>query len=157
MKKYLIMTKYAKGLSEKDHKALALWAADCAEHVLHYFDKSRPQDKRPRQAIEAARAWVHGDLRMIEARKAAFASHAAARDTIDLAAQAAARAAGHAAATAHVADHARHAASYALKAVSAANDKDNAMVAERNWQYECLPRHLRQVAFPIAKHESPKW
>jgi hypothetical protein len=138
---------HAKRLDEQDHRLLAIWAADCAEHVLPYFEEMHPEDKRPRQAIEAARAWVLSDLTMVDARKAAFASHAAARDAKNSAAQAAARAAGHAAATAHVADHARHAATYAAKAAAAQTTGDVA-AAERKWQYQRLPERLRSVVFP---------
>jgi hypothetical protein len=120
--------------------------------VLPYFEEMYPEDDRPRKAIEAARAWVRGDLAMVEARKAAFASHAAARDASHAAAQAAARAAGHAAATAHVANHTRHAAAYALKAISAAESSVDAAAAERDWQVRHLPEHLRSVAFPASKH-----
>jgi len=118
---------------------LAIWASDCAEHVLTYFETMHPEDARPRKAIEAARAWVRGDLSKVEARKAAFASHAAARKAINPSAQAAARAAGHAAATAHVADHARHAAAYAVKAVKTTGGD---AAAENNWQRSRLPENL---------------
>ncbi len=43
-------------LTDEDHRLLALWAADCAEHVLHLFEHEQPSDTRPREAIEAARA-----------------------------------------------------------------------------------------------------
>ena len=153
-----MMEKRIDKLKDEDHKALALWAADCAEHVLAYFEQTRPEDKRPRRAVEAARAWVRGDLNMTEARKAAFASHAAAREVENPAAQAAARAAGHAAATAHLADHAAHAATYALKAANAAAEyTGDAMIAEREWQYERLPEHLRPVVYSTSKHNPPKW
>ncbi len=99
LKRNSMMDKHSKRLNGQDHKLLAIWAADCAEHVLPYFEKIYPEDDRPRRAIEAARAWVRGDLAMIDARKAAFASHAAARGAKNIAAQAAARAAGRAAAT----------------------------------------------------------
>ncbi len=141
----------AKRLDVQDHRLLAIWASDCAKHVLPYFEGIYPEDNRPRKAIEAARAWVHGDLPVVEARKAAFASHAAARDAKNVAAQAAARAAGHAAATAHVADHARHAVAYAVKAVSAAGGDGK---PERDWQYRRLPEHLRSFAFPAPKHKA---
>ena len=39
-----------------------LFAADCAEHVLPIFEKQYPDDKRPRKAIEAARAYARGDI-----------------------------------------------------------------------------------------------
>src|SRR5664279_2343857 len=44
-------------LTDADHQLLALWAASCAEHVLDRFESARPQDPRPRRAIEQARAW----------------------------------------------------------------------------------------------------
>jgi hypothetical protein len=56
---------------------LALWAADCAEHVLSYFEGEYPEDDRPRNAVEAGRAWVRGEIKMSEAGSAAFAAHAA--------------------------------------------------------------------------------
>ena len=101
--KCLMKAKPTKPFDERDHQQLALWAADCAEHVLHYFEETHPDDDRPRKAIEAARAWARGELRMMDARKAAFATHAAARIAGNSAAQMAARAAGHAAGTAHMA------------------------------------------------------
>src|SRR5215216_230697 len=61
----------------EDHKLLAIWASDCAEHVLPSFEEIQPDDDRPRKAIEAARSWARGEVAMVEARKAAFASHAA--------------------------------------------------------------------------------
>lgn len=125
---------------------MAIWAADCAGHVLSYFEGPYPGDDRPRKAIEAARLWANGRLPMVEARKAAFASHTAAREANNASAKAAARAAGHAAATAHAANHARHAAAYAVKAAIAAE-------AESDWQVRHLPKHLRAVAFPSSKHE----
>jgi hypothetical protein len=128
-------------LSKQDHRTLVLWATDCAEHVLPYFEEKYPKDNRPRKAIEAGRAWVRGEIVMSEARTAAFATHAAARDTNQAPACAAARAAGHAAATAHVAGHAVHAATYAAKAATYAADPNNAdanTAKERNWQYQHL-------------------
>jgi hypothetical protein len=104
-----------------DQRTQALWAADCAERVLPYFESERPRDERPRLAIAAARAWSHGEISVGGARKSAFASHAAAREASNPAAVAAARAAGHAAATAHVATHAPHAVEYARKAIAPAD------------------------------------
>jgi hypothetical protein len=34
---------------------LAIWAADCAEHVLDFFEQKHPKDDRPRKAVEGAR------------------------------------------------------------------------------------------------------
>jgi len=136
-----------KRVDEQDHKLLALWAADCAEHVLACFQEKHPQDDRPHNAIEAARAWARGEITISEARTAAMAAHAAARGAEDAAACAAARSAGHAAATAHVAAHTSAAAAYAVKAVNAAHGAASA-AKEREWQHRRIPEHLWPLAFP---------
>ena len=74
-----------------DDRSVVLWAAECAEHVIGHFEQIRPTDDRPRRAIEAARAWVRGELEAGQAREAAFAAHSAARDCEHDAARAAAR------------------------------------------------------------------
>lgn len=111
------------GSGDAAHQSLALQAADCAERVLPYFESLHPEDRRPRLAIEAGRAWVRGEITTAAARAAAFGAHAAARNAKDPSACAAARAAGHAAATAHVAGHARYAEAYAAKAESERPDQ----------------------------------
>ncbi len=118
-----------------DHRALAWWAADCAEHVLAVFEGVHPDDARPREAIEATRAWARGEIPMMDARCFAHAAHAAARD-VDGVARAAARAAGQAFGTAHVPRHAAAAAAYAR---AAAADVDADVEAERAWQQSQWP------------------
>src|SRR5437762_13565797 len=67
-------------LTDSDHQLLALWAASCAEHVVDWFESARPDDPRPRQAIEQARAWVRGEITMSQARTAGGHAMAGARD-----------------------------------------------------------------------------
>src|SRR5260370_29298047 len=67
-------------LTDSDHHLLAQWAASCAEHVLDRFELIRPDDPRPRQAIEQARAWAHCDITMSQARSAAGPPQAPTRD-----------------------------------------------------------------------------
>ena len=43
-------------LTDADHQLLALWAAECAEHVLDLFESVQREDPPPRQASEHARA-----------------------------------------------------------------------------------------------------
>jgi len=125
------------------HETLAVWACDCAERVLQYFEKKHPEDQRPRLAIEAGRSWARtGVFSMADVRKAALAAHAAAREEGgDDAARSAARAAGHALATAHVPSHSIAAAIYAATAVrdgAETVDADAAVAKERGWQYRRL-------------------
>lgn len=109
------------GVTNEEHKKLALQAAHYAEMVLTLFTQERPDDSRPKAAIEAARNWAAGELSVADARKAAFAAHAAARECSIPAAIAAARSAGHAAATAHVWTHAAVAETYMTKALKKMN------------------------------------
>src|SRR5438270_9582539 len=67
-------------LTDPDHHLLALWAAACAEHVLKWFEAVRPDDPRPRQAIEQARAWARGEITMSQSRATGGHAMAAARD-----------------------------------------------------------------------------
>lgn len=124
-------------LGRLDRKTLALWAADCAEHVLPCFEERHPDNDRPRKAIEAVRAWVRGEIKVGAARNAAVAAHAAARAAETPAACAAGRSAGQAAGTAHMAGHAIHAAEYAAKAAALAAGPA-AATREREWQYQRL-------------------
>src|SRR4051794_26956298 len=106
-------------LTDADHQLLALWAATCAEHVLGLFETARSEDPRPREAIGHARAWVRGEVKMMQARAAAGRAMAAARD-LEGAPRHAAYAAGQAGVVAHVAAHELGAAAYAIKAARAA-------------------------------------
>jgi hypothetical protein len=134
-------------LTDPDHRLLALWAAACAEHVLHFFESARPSDSRPRQAIEQTGAWVRGEVTMSQARATAFAANAAARE-VSGAAREAAHAAGQAAAVAHVAAHELGAAAYAIKAMRAAASEgvgESAGRLECQWQREQLPGATREL------------
>ena len=134
-------------LTDSDHRLLALWAAACAEHVLHLFESARPQDGRPRQAIEQVRAWVRREITMTESRNAAGHANAAARD-LSGAPRHAAYAAGQAAAVAHVAAHELGAAAYAIKAARAAAPEGKREIAGRlecRWQQDQLPDAIREL------------
>ena len=131
-------------LTDADHHLLALWAAACAEHVLDLFSSERPDDERPRQAIDAARAWARGELAMMQARAAGGHAMGAARD-LHGAARCAAYAAGQAAVVAHVAAHELGAAAYAIKAAQAASGSDDAGRRECRWQRDQLPEDIREL------------
>jgi len=132
--------------STTDQKILAVWALDCAERVLPVFEEKYPNDPRPRDAIEAGRSWLRGEIKVGEARKAVFSAHAAARAAAgDPPASFAARAAGHAAATAHTPGHAVHSAEYAIKAMPA-----NMKIQEHELQY----KHLLQL---ISESHTPDY
>ena len=133
-------------LTDSDHHLLALWAADCAEHVLPLFEAVQPSYPRPRRTIASARAWGRGEMTMSQARAAAGAN-AAARP-LSGAARYAAYAAGQAVAVSHVPAHELGAAAYAIKAVRAAapdGERDAAGREECRWQRERLPEAIRDL------------
>lgn len=143
----LITVRRGGTLSDDDHHRLAVWAADCAEHVLELFEKERPDDDRPRRAIELARAWTRGEITMTASRTAAGHAMGAARN-LRGAPRFAAFAAGQAAAVAHVAAHELGAAAYAIKAVRAAapaGDGEDAGRLECQWQRDQLPDEIRDL------------
>ncbi|MDR1157690.1 MAG: hypothetical protein LBK75_05205 [Oscillospiraceae bacterium] len=137
-------------LTDGDHHLLVLWAAECAEHVLHLFEDVCSNDARPRRAIEAARAWVRGEIKMMQARDFAGAAQDAARAAkgVSEAARLTALAAGQAAASAHVAAHELGAAAYAIRAVMESvpkQEREAARLAERDWQRSRLPEPIWEL------------
>ena len=140
-------------LQDTNHHLLAIWAADCAQHVLHLFDEMQPNDKRPLQAIESARAWTRGEVTMSQSRAAGGHAMAAARN-LSGAARHAAYAAGQAAVVAHVAAHELGAAAYAIKAAREAAFDGQAEEAGRlecAWQRTQLPSEIRDLVLDDQK------
>ncbi len=144
---HLVTVRRGGTLSDADHHLLALWAAHCAEHVLGLFEAVRPEDRRPREAIEGGRAWARGEIGMMTTRALGGHAMGAARDLTG-APRFAAYAAGQAACVAHVAAHDLGAAAYAIKAVRASvapADAEAAGRAECRWQREQLPDEVRAL------------
>lgn len=134
-------------LTDSDHRLLALWAAACAEHVLHLFESVQSSDPRPRQAIEQTRAWARGEIKMSQSRDSAGHAQASARE-LSGAARHAAFAAGQAAAVAHVAAHELGAAAYAIRAARAAapeGEGERAGRLECRWERDQLPEAIREL------------
>ncbi|RRQ71736.1 exonuclease SbcC [Streptomyces griseofuscus] len=125
-------------LTEDELREITGFAADCAARVLHLFEQSLPADPRPREAIEAARAFAGGGRRTQALRMSGFAAFRAAREPAAPAAAEAARAASHAAgaaflhplADAHQVKHILGAAAHAARARELAADGDPAVAAD---------------------------
>ena len=114
--------------------------------MLHLFEQDRPDDARPREAIELARAWARGEVTMTQARTAGGHAMGAARP-LRGAPRHAAYAAGQAAVVAHVAAHELGAAAYAIKAVQAEATSDAKLAGrlECQWQRDQLPPDIREL------------
>jgi hypothetical protein len=127
------------------------WAAECAKRVLRHYEDRYPEDKRPREAIQAALKWAKDPTEANRAATAAayaadaaYAAYAAAASDATAAAYAAAYAADAAyaayAAAASAATHAAYAA-YAADAATHAAASD-ARKKEREWQSDRLLKLL---------------
>lgn len=152
----LITVRRGGTLTDEDHRLLADWALQCAEHVLPLFEEHRPGDNRPRDAIGVGRAWIRGEVRMGDAHQAAFQANAAGRGLPDPV-KFAALSAGQAVAVAHVAAHDLGAAAYAIRAAGAAAPADDAAQArtrEREWQRERLPAAVRDLVLDDQRNRS---
>ena len=143
-------------LTDEHHRLLADWALSCSEHVLHLFEDEQPGDGRPREAIDLGRGWIRGEVRMSDARQAAFRANAAGRGMPDPA-RFAALSAGQAAAVPHVAAHDLGAAAYAIKAAGTSvppGEADIARAREREWQRAQLPAAVRDLVLEDQQNRS---
>jgi hypothetical protein len=72
-------SEYLLYMAKLTDREVGLLACDWAEHVLHIFEKDYPDGRRPRTAIETARAFWHGTASQHEAQDTAKAATNAAR------------------------------------------------------------------------------
>lgn len=66
-----------KPLETWNERTQRLFAADCAEHILGYFESKYPEDARPREAIAVARRYANGEASADELRTAYSAAYSA--------------------------------------------------------------------------------
>lgn len=99
---------------------LAHWAIDYAEcYLLPIWRAHDPMDMRPQQALNAARQWLAGIIKLPQAKSVILACHAAARAAEGYpAAQAAARAIAQCSSTIHSARHCIGLAAYGAIAIA---------------------------------------
>ncbi|WP_407358576.1 exonuclease SbcC [Microbacterium sp. LTA6] len=89
-------------LAMDEIRVVAGFAAEAAARILPIFERVHPDDARPREAVDAARAFAAGAPRTMLQRTTAFAAHRAAKESTDERAKLAAQAAGDAAAAAYL-------------------------------------------------------
>lgn len=138
-----------------DERIARLFACDCASHTLRIFEGWRPNEKRPRRAIEVAREYTNGraDANALQkawgdARDTASSTKYKESAYTDLIAYFAARAASDCAAV--DVEWGERSATFAAAARSGSTrDKKGttvnqsiAWIDERKWQVERLMRYL---------------
>lgn len=131
-------------------KTARLFASDCAEHVLSLFEKVYPKDKRPQEAIKAARDFANGKIsaaeRAVRSNAALASARAAVRDSLLDKARVVARdvavAAANSAGAFNVVIVSASAASWAVAHTVANAAKYEAREAEIKWQTQRLMEYI---------------
>jgi hypothetical protein len=133
-------------ISDDERRELARWTAACAARVGRFVG-----DPRARDAIDAARAFARGKLGKADLKRRALAALAAARDTDDPRAKAAARAAGYAAASPFI--HALRTATQSKHILGPAVYAEQARAGEVQWAIAHATETLRDILrrFPARK------
>lgn len=88
------------------HRVMVLWALDLAAESVAQLEAVYPTESRPREALEAARAWAAGEIKMRPAQRKILDCHAVAKELTDKTDIAACHAVGQACAVVHTAGHA---------------------------------------------------
>ena len=114
------------------------WAADCAAHVLHIYERDHPTDRRPRAVIKASRDFADGKINTAALAAARAAAREAARDAAGAAAWDAAWAATWEAAWDAAGAAARAAARDAARDATWEAARAAARAAEEQWQFDRL-------------------
>ncbi|MHC1723870.1 MAG: putative immunity protein [Aminipila sp.] len=109
-----------KSIETQSKATLANWAVDYSEQViLPLWTKYYPDDLRPQSALNAAREWLSGTIKLPQAKTSILECHAAAREAEENpVAQAAARTIGQCSSTIHSARHCIGLAFYGALAVA---------------------------------------
>lgn len=122
-------------IETQSKETIAAWCMDYAQaHILPIYERECPGDPRPRAALDAARQWFEGRVKLPQVKHIILNEcHAAARECEDKpAAQAAARACGQASACFHTPTHSLGLAFYGAAAIA----YDRVGTGERPEAYE---------------------
>ena len=91
---------------EQNHRTMALWAFDFAAETIEELERRYPAERRPREALEAARDWAAGKIKMRLAQSKILSCHAFAKEIDRREDIAMCHAVGQACAVVHTAGHA---------------------------------------------------
>ncbi len=64
----------------QNHRVMALWAFDLAAESIARLEAKYPEEKRPGEALEAARDWAAGKIKMRIAQRKILDCHAFAKE-----------------------------------------------------------------------------
>ena len=101
----------------QSHKTMVLWALELAAESVEKLEEKYPDETRPREALEAARAWAAGKIKMRLAQRKILDCHAFAKEIDCKEDVALCHAVGQACAVVHTAGHAIGYPIYELSAI----------------------------------------
>ena len=133
-------------------RTLCLWSIPYAEeNLLPIYERTFPDDLRPRNALKNAIGWLEGRVKFTDAKDTNNGAHNAATEAEgNPAAQAAARAIAHASLTIHVSAHCMGIAFYGAAAIAydrlglEATQEEYLLIAKQAWSK--MEADLRNVA-----------
>ena len=101
----------------QSHRTMVLWALDFAYESVAKLEEKFPDETRPREALDAARAWAEGKTKMRLAQRKILDCHAFAKEIGSKEDIALCHAIGQACAVVHTAGHAIGYPMYELSAI----------------------------------------
>ena len=101
----------------QNHRVMVLWALDLAAGSVAQLEETYPNEPRPKEALEAARAWAAGKIKMRLAQRKILDCHALAKELDSREDIALCHAVGQACAVVHTAGHAIGYPMYDLSAI----------------------------------------
>ena len=102
---------------EQSHRTMVLWALDLAAEPVAKLEEKYPDETRPMEALEAARAWATGKIKMRPAQRKILDCHAFAKEIGSKEDIALCHAIGQACAVVHTVGHAIGYPMYELSAI----------------------------------------
>ena len=138
----ILLQELNKCLREQNHRTVVLWAMVLAEEAVRRLEEERPEEARPRLALEAARQWAAGKIKMPRAQRCILDCHAAAKAMPTAAGAALCHAVGQACAVVHTAGHAMGYPMYDLTAIVLAQGIEQAAEAVERRKQEYIGRLL---------------
>ncbi len=104
-------------IRQQNHRTIVLWALEFAEEIVWELAEKYPEESRPRSALEAARLWASGKIKMPEAQREILNCHALAKELPSPQDRARCHAVGQACSTVHTIGHAIGLPLYELTAI----------------------------------------
>ena len=139
-------------LAGQNHRTQVLWALDLAEETVAWLEGRYAGEGRPRRALECARAWSQGRMKMRQAQRAILDCHALARELTDPGDIALCHGVGQACGVVHTGGHAIGLPMYELTALVRRYGLEGCRVPVEARRADYLARLLdwqgRQAAYP---------